>query len=142
MKRLAFLAAIFATSPAVAQDAARPEAMVAFFSKEMSARSPAMVTGHSGRLVRSSWYGGGERLNRHTASGARFNRNALTVAHRSLPFGTRLHLFHAGRSVVATVNDRGPAAWTGRELDVSRAIAVQLGFLSKGTAAVRMIVLR
>src|SRR3954470_10711245 len=43
-----------------------------------------------------------------TASGARFTQNALTCAHRSLPFGTRLRVTHRGQSVVVTVNDRGP----------------------------------
>lgn len=137
----AFAAFLFA-APVSAQDAARPEAMVSFFAGQSASRAPAMAVRQDGRAVRASWYGGGEKLSAHTASGARFNRNALTVAHRSFPFGTRLHLSHAGRSAVVTVNDRGPAAWTGREIDVSRAVAVQLGFVQQGTATLRMIVLR
>ena len=43
-----------------------------------------------------------------TASGQRFNQNAMTCAHRSLPFGTKLRVTHRGQSVVVTVNDRGP----------------------------------
>lgn len=85
----------------------------------------------------SSWYGGGPKKyepNTHTASGARFDKWAMTVAHRTLPFGTRLHLSYNGRSVDATVNDRGPAAWTGRQLDVSKGVATRLGFLGQGTA--------
>ena len=73
-----------------------------------------------GRLVMTSWYGGGERLNRHTASGEVFRPHGLTAAHRSLPLGTRLAVSYGGRTVVVRVNDRGPAAWTGRSLDLSR----------------------
>ena len=47
----------------------------------------------------------------------------LTAAHRTLPMGTRLRLTYAGRSVVVRINDRGPAVWTGRSLDVSRGAA-------------------
>ena len=43
-----------------------------------------------------------------TASGQRFNQNAMTAAHRTLPFGTKLRVTHGGRSVVVTINDRGP----------------------------------
>jgi len=39
-------------------------------------------------------------------SGARFNQNAMTAAHRSLPFGTKLRVTHGGQSVVVTINDR------------------------------------
>src|SRR4029077_13753735 len=42
------------------------------------------------------------------ASGQRFTQNAMTAAHRSLPFGTNLRVSHGGRSVVVTINDRGP----------------------------------
>ncbi|MCB2438684.1 septal ring lytic transglycosylase RlpA family protein, partial [Listeria monocytogenes] len=51
-----------------------------------------------------------------TASGQRFNQNAMTAAHRSLPFGTKLRVTHGGQSVVVTINDRGPFI-RGRVLD-------------------------
>ncbi len=92
----------------------------------------------------TSWYGGGPRSlepNSHTASGERFNKWGLTAAHRTLPLGTRLLLTHRGRSVVVRVNDRGPAAWTGRSLDVSRGAATQLGLISSGTGQVNVTVL-
>ena len=57
-----------------------------------------------------------------TASGQRFNQNAMTCAHRSLPFGTKLRVTHGGRSVVVTVNDRGPFV-RGRVLDLSTGAA-------------------
>lgn len=139
MRSCLFFFALAFTSPALAQDAARPETMVSFFSKETVSRPQALS---GGRIVRSSWYGGRERLNSHTASGTRFRPNGATVAHRSLPFGTRLLLSYAGRSTVAIVNDRGPAAYTGRELDVSRGVAARLGFLSQGVANIRMKVIR
>src|SRR6266567_5698612 len=55
-----------------------------------------------------------------TANGEHFYPDGLTAAHRSLPFGTRLRVtsIATGRSVVVRINDRGPAAWTGRGLDL------------------------
>lgn len=94
-----------------------------------------------GESVLTSWYGGGERLNRHTASGEVFRPNGLTAAHRSLPLGTRLAVTYAGRTVVVRVNDRGPAKWTGRSLDLSRGAAHALGFAQRGTARVHIAVL-
>jgi rare lipoprotein A len=78
----------------------------------------------------ASWYDcvkPGE-CSRHkiTASGERFNPNALTAAHRTLPFGTRVKVTHKGRSVVVRINDRGPFI-RGRSLDLSRAAARQIG---------------
>ena len=92
--------------------------------------------GGGGGVTRASWYGGGERLSRHTASGERFNPNALTCAHRTLPLGTRLIVSANGRSVTVRVNDRGPAKWTGRSLDLSKGAARALGIIGTGTATV------
>lgn len=87
--------------------------------------------------ARASWYGApGEYLSRRTASGERFNPHALTAAHRSLPFGTRLRVSYRGRSVIVRVNDRGPARWTGRALDLSRAAAAVLGLTRAGVGRV------
>ena len=96
------------------------------------------VAGHGGGSVLASFYGGGERLNSHTACGQRFNPGGFTAAHRSLPCGTRLLVSHGSRSVVVTVNDRGPAAYTGRSLDLSRGAAAHLGFIEAGTAHVQI----
>ncbi len=90
----------------------------------------------AGGTTRASWYGGGEHLARHTASGELFRPDALTAAHRSLPLGTRLLVSANGRSVIVRVNDRGPAASTGRSLDLSRGAARALGMLHSGTARV------
>ena len=70
-----------------------------------------------------------------TASGQRFNQSALTAAHRSLPFGTKLRVTHGGRSVVVTVNDRGPFI-RGRVLDLSTAAARAVGLTSAGVGRV------
>jgi rare lipoprotein A len=64
-----------------------------------------------------------------TASGQRFNENAMTAAHRSLPFGTKLRVTYKGSSVVVTVNDRGPFI-KGRVLDLSKGAARAVGLTS------------
>jgi len=74
---------------------------------------------------------------RRTASGERFDMNAMTAAHRTLPFGTRLRVTNArtGRSIVVRVNDRGPFT-RGRGIDLSLAAARQLGMVQTGVARV------
>lgn len=94
---------------------------------------------HIGRgVVLSSYYGGGERLNRHTANGEVFRPGGLTAAHRTLPMGTKLQVCYRGCAVVR-VNDRGPAAWTGRVLDLARDAAQAIGM--SGVARVRVAIL-
>ncbi|WP_299626269.1 septal ring lytic transglycosylase RlpA family protein [Pelagibius sp.] len=100
----------------------------------------------SGQVVRSftgiaSWYGRPFH-GRLTASGVRYDMTALTAAHRSLPFGTRLRVTNLTnrRSIVVTVNDRGPFI-EGRVLDLSRAAAQELMFIDAGLARVRIDVL-
>jgi rare lipoprotein A len=70
-----------------------------------------------------------------TASGQRFNQNAMTAAHKSLPFGTRLRVSHGGRSVIVTINDRGPFV-RGRVLDLSTGAARAIGLTSRGVGHV------
>ncbi len=70
-----------------------------------------------------------------TASGQRFDQNAMTCAHRSLPFGTKLRVTHGGRSVIVTVNDRGPFI-KGRVLDLSTGAARAVGLTSSGVGHV------
>jgi rare lipoprotein A len=73
-----------------------------------------------------------------TATGARFNPHGLTAAHRTLPFGTKLRVSDpkSGRSVVVTVNDRGPFTG-GRVLDLSLGAAQALGMTGRGVMHVR-----
>ena len=70
-----------------------------------------------------------------TASGQRFNQNAMTAAHRSLPFGTRVKVTHGSQSVVVTINDRGPFI-KGRVLDLSTGAARAVGLTSRGVGRV------
>ena len=79
---------------------------------------------------------------RRRADGGRFNPNALTAAHRTLPFGTRVRVTDpkSGRSVIVTINDRGPFN-KGRVIDVSLAAARALGMISRGVIFVRADVL-
>jgi rare lipoprotein A len=81
----------------------------------------------------ASYYG--NESGSRTASGQRFNQSAMTCAHRSLPFGTRLRVTHGGRSVVVTVNDRGPFV-RGRVLDLSTGAARAIGLTSAGVGRV------
>jgi peptidoglycan lytic transglycosylase len=78
---------------------------------------------------------------RKTASGARFDKNAMTAAHRSLPFGTKVEVTNLdnGKSVTVEVNDRGPYS-DKRILDVSPAAARKLGMMGTGTANAKVVV--
>ena len=81
----------------------------------------------------ASYYG--SEAGSRTASGQRMNSNAMTCAHRSLPFGTRLRVTHGGSSVVVTVNDRGPFI-RGRVLDLSTGAARAIGLTRAGVGRV------
>jgi len=84
----------------------------------------------------ASWYG--DRFaGKRTASGVRFNPNAMMAAHRTLPFGSRVRVTErrSGRSVTVRIVDRGPHV-RGRVIDVSKAAARKLGFLRRGTTSV------
>jgi rare lipoprotein A len=86
----------------------------------------------------ASFYSEGQRV----ASGGRFNPGAMTAAHRSLPFGTRVQVTdkHTGRKVTVTINDRGPFK-KGRVIDLSRAAARALGMGHRGVSRVHVAVL-
>lgn len=77
----------------------------------------------------ASWYA----LTSKTASGERMNPNAMTAAHRKLRFGTKVRVTNQknGRSVIVRINDRGPFT-KGRVIDLSKAAAGKLGFISRG----------
>jgi rare lipoprotein A len=81
----------------------------------------------------ASYYG--SESGSRTASGQRFNQNAMTAAHRSLPFGTKLRVTHGSRSVVVTINDRGPFI-RGRVLDLSKGAARAIGLTGRGVGRV------
>ena len=81
----------------------------------------------------ASYYG--NESGSRTASGQRFNQHAMTAAHRSLPFGTKLRVTHGGQSVIVTINDRGPFI-RGRVLDLSTGAARAIGLTGAGVGRV------
>ena len=120
------LAARPAMSEEALQQSVRPDATIASAISEIFQRG------------RASWYGPGFDGKR-TASGERFEPQAMTAAHRSLPFGTRVRVTHVstGRSVVVRINDRGPNARR-RMIDLSYAAAQEIRMVSAGTARVEV----
>lgn len=90
----------------------------------------------------ASWYGY-DHIGRRTADGGWFDPEAMTAAHRSLPFGSvvRVTRLSTGRSVEVTINDRGPYI-EGRVIDLSRRAATELGIRDNGIARCRVEVLR
>lgn len=102
-------------------------------------QSPDLEPGLELERGKASWYGPGFQ-GRRTASGERFDMNALTAAHRTLPFGTRIRVRNSlnGREVVVRINDRGPWA-RNRIIDLSKAAAAALGLLQDGEAPVVLL---
>lgn len=103
----------------------------------------------SGRVTTTSFSGGGSSgvasyywQPQRVASGGMFNPNAMTAAHKTLPFGTRVRVTnaHNGRSAVVTINDRGPYV-AGRVIDLSKAAASSVGMIGSGLARVTLEVL-
>jgi rare lipoprotein A len=87
----------------------------------------------------AGWYG--DRYHgRKTASGERFDQNALTAAHRTLPFGTVVQVKNLtnGRTVEVRINDRGPFGRKTRIIDLSRAAARVLDMERAGVAPVEL----
>lgn len=91
-----------------------------------------------GALGMASYYWQPQAL----ASGGRFDPNAMTAAHKTLPFGTRVRVTHLGngRSVEVKINDRGPYV-AGRIIDLSRAAAGVIGMTAQGVARVAVEIL-
>lgn len=92
------------------------------------------------RMGHASWYGPGFH-GRRSANGERFDQNAMTAAHKTLPFGTLLLVtnLHNKRSCIVRINDRGPYI-AGREIDLSAAAARSIGM--GGVGNVRIDVLK
>jgi rare lipoprotein A len=87
----------------------------------------------------ASFYGSGQQ----TANGEQFNPRALTAAHRTLPFGTKVRVTNvrSGRAVTVRINDRGPFV-PGRVIDLSQAAAEELGIVGRGIAKVKLDVVQ
>jgi rare lipoprotein A len=92
----------------------------------------------SAQVGHASWYS----LTSKTASGERCDPAALTAAHRTLPFGTKVKVENLknGKSVVVRINDRGPFVG-GRIIDLTKGAAARLGFVSSGVTKVRITVI-
>jgi rare lipoprotein A len=116
---------------------ARTEAMPSGSIRLATLVVPKVTQQLAGELGLASWYGE-EFQGNPTASGQAFDMNGLTAAHRSLPLGTKLKVTNLKnhRSLIVTVNDRGPFI-AQRFLDVSKAAAFRLGFMASGLAMVR-----
>jgi rare lipoprotein A len=84
----------------------------------------------------ASFYSSG----RVTASGEKFDKAALKAAHLSLPFGSIVKVVNRrnGRFVVVEINDRGPAKWTRRTIDLTRGAARMIGMIKRGVVPVRL----
>lgn len=95
-------------------------------------------SGGSGSSGKASYYWQPQRV----ASGGWFNPNAMTAAHKTLPFGTKVRVTNKnnGKSVVVTINDRGPYI-AGRIIDLSRAAAQSISMTGYGVAPVSVTVL-
>jgi rare lipoprotein A len=107
----------------------------------VQAKRPNAARGKAASQGRVAYYGR-KFAGRKTASGERFDPGAMTMAHRTLPFGTKVRVTNVRnqKSVVVRVNDRGPSS---RALvgDLTTAAAGKIGMLHAGTAKVRLQVL-
>ena len=110
---------------------------LAFFAAFVIAAAPLAADSELIKIEAIASYYGDEFQGRPTSSGELFDMNAHTCAHKTLPFGTLLEVTNLenGKKSVVRVNDRGPFV-AGRELDVSKAAAYDLGMVATGTARV------
>lgn len=97
---------------------------------------------HDVEIGLASWYGA-DHQGRPTASGAPFDRRKLTAAHPTLPLNSKAKVTNLenGRSVVVTVNDRGPGM-PGRAIDLSERAAKRLHMTKQGLAPVKIVPLQ
>ena len=88
--------------------------------------------------MKASWYGPGFHGHK-TANGEVYDQMSFTAAHKSLKFGTLLKITNLknSKSVVVRINDRGPYIH-GRDLDLSKAAALELGFIRKGVSKIKV----
>lgn len=88
--------------------------------------------------MKASWYGPGFH-GKKTANGEVYDQMSFTAAHKSLKFGTLLKITNPknNKSVIVRINDRGPYI-QGRDLDLSKAAALELGFVKKGVSRIKV----
>ena len=89
------------------------------------------------QVAKCSWYGPGFYGNT-MAGGGRLQRNSMVVAHKRLPFGTKIQFSRGGKTVTAVVQDRGPYV-SGRTFDLGPGTAKALGFGGVGTVRYRIL---
>jgi rare lipoprotein A len=106
-------------------------------SRSSSTSSRSTVTGTGWRSARCSWYGPGFYGNT-MAGGGKLTKTSMVVAHKSLPFGTKIQFSYKGRTCTAVVQDRGPYVG-GREFDLGPGTARALGFSGVGTVQYRIL---
>ena len=149
----AIVAGLLASGPshAVAADASRIDTLATTVAAlEEQPVSSLSVPAAEAKIAAFEAIGGGEAsyygaelAGNRTANGERFNPNALTAAHRTLPLGTKLRVTNKanGKSVVVRVNDRGPFVRS-RVLDVSLAAAREISMVRSGKAQVTLEIVR
>ncbi len=139
---LAFISIVGFTLEVSQSNSESVEPMIAEVEADVSVKPPAadlsLIEYEDLGTMKASWYGPGFH-GRKTANGERFDQMAYTVAHKSMKFGTLLKITNPknGRSIVVRVNDRGPYI-EGRELDLSKAAAHELGLIKRGTARLKV----
>jgi rare lipoprotein A len=128
-----------ATPPAATPPAMTPAPAPAPSPAPAAAPTPAATAASSGNMEGLAAYYS-DKLNGHkTASGQVLDQHALTAAHPTLPFGTKVKVTNTknNRSVIVRINDRGPTQ-SGRVIDVTRAAATKLGMSKNGTVPVKL----
>lgn len=120
-------------------------------SKRYASKKSSKRYASSKKKSKSYAYAGGSSLSgkasyywqpQRVASGGWFNPNAMTAAHKTLPFGTKVRVTNRnnGKSVVVTINDRGPYI-AGRIIDLSKAAAYAISMQGSGVVPVSVTVL-
>jgi rare lipoprotein A len=119
------------TEPVVAEDLVSVE-------EELVTADRSLVEFVDKGSMKASWYGPGFH-GRQTANGEVYDQMSFTAAHKSLKFGTLLKITNLknSKSVVVRINDRGPYIH-GRDLDLSKAAALELGMVRKGVARIKV----
>ena len=106
---------------------------------------PLLIKGSQHTAVfTASYYGHNDGFHgKKSANGEIFDKNAMTAAHKTLPFGTVLKVTcpKTGKSVNVRINDRGPYI-AGRDIDLSYGAAVKLGLIKHGVGKVRVTVVK
>lgn len=113
--------------------------VLAFAASTVNAR-PAATPGQIQKGVASYYHDSLHGLK--TASGKRYDRNALSAAHKTLPLGTKVRVtdVKTGKDIVVRINDRGPFK-DDRVIDLSLAAAKQIGLIARGTGQVQLEIL-